>query len=100
MYFNENCKIRGSAAGLICPKFPVLKTVFGLRACRLLVTLHASIRASRAWASYKLKTLESDISRFHIPGPNCVFRPILPRVPEAGNVKAAGFKNRVRDLSP
>src|SRR5213592_1191262 len=56
---------------VIWPKVLLFRVVFGFPFLRLFVTLNASARNSRLWASRGLKILDSPKSNCQVPDPQC-----------------------------
>src|SRR5262249_46737702 len=69
-YFNANCRLRACNAERIWPNVLVCEIfVAGSIGRKLFVTLKASARTSKCWASRRAKVLESDMSNDHVLGP-------------------------------
>src|SRR5688500_9499724 len=112
MYFNANCRMRGSSESRIwpnvawdrfCENAPVPPPAAAKVGLKLLVTLYASTRASIRFVSFRRNTRDNAMSKDQVGGPTTELRPVLPRVPSAGCAKAAGLSQFVPglpDLSP
>jgi len=84
----------GVASEVIKPKLLAAAVLTpGLPGRKLLVTLNASKRISILCRSWIWNCLEIAWSHSQNDGPNTTYSPRLPKVPNAGAAKAAGFSH-------
>src|SRR5437667_5435850 len=85
--------ILGSRAVVIWPKVLLFRATVGLPLRKLFVRLNASARTSTLFVSLTWKVLDKAASNCQVVGPRTDPTPTLPKLPGAGFLNAAGFKN-------